>query len=75
MRILKQHGFQSISQVFGHSIEDICGLCGWILMKDSVLVTLLVLDFIHKISVQIFLNFIVKFGSKVKICRKSEELK
>ncbi len=28
--------------VFGHSTEDISGLCKWIFMKDSVLETLLV---------------------------------
>jgi hypothetical protein len=37
-------------------------------MQDSVLETLLVLDYMIKILTQSFLNFIVIFGSKVEIC-------
>jgi hypothetical protein len=48
------------------------GLCfrasGWILMKDSVLETLLVEDSMNKKTSQNFKNFIVKFGSKAEIC-------
>jgi hypothetical protein len=44
----KECEFYSISHVFGHKIEDIFGFRGWILMKDSVLETLLVVDFILK---------------------------
>jgi hypothetical protein len=39
---IKQYCFQSISHVFRHSIKDLSGLRGWILMEDSGLETLLV---------------------------------
>ncbi len=64
----KQYEFQSISHVFGHSTEDISGLCKWIFMQDSVLETLLVALYTIKISPQNFWNFAAKFGSKVEIC-------
>jgi hypothetical protein len=44
-------------------------------MQDSVLETLLVVDSKTKITAQNLWNFIVKFGSKVEICWKFEELK
>jgi hypothetical protein len=37
-------------------------------MQDSVLETLLVVDYTIKITAQNFWNFIVKFGSKAEIC-------
>jgi hypothetical protein len=37
-------------------------------MKDSVLETLLVVDYTIEISPQNFWNFIAKFGSKAEIC-------
>jgi hypothetical protein len=43
-------------------------------MQDSVLETLLVVDYTIKISAQNFTKLIVKFGSKVEICWKLEEL-
>jgi hypothetical protein len=42
-------------------------------MQDSVLETLLVVDYTIKISTQNLMNFIVKFGSKAEICLKLEE--
>jgi hypothetical protein len=44
-------------------------------MEDSVLETLLVVDYTIKIWTQNCWNFIVKFGSKAEICWKLEELK
>jgi hypothetical protein len=43
-------------------------------MQNSVLETLRVVDYTIKIWTQNFWNFIVKFGSKVEICWKLEEL-
>jgi hypothetical protein len=37
-------------------------------MQDSVLETLLVVDYMIKISAQNLLNFIVKFRAKAEIC-------
>ncbi len=37
-------------------------------MQDSVLETLLVVDYPNEIWTQNLLNFIVKFGSKAEIC-------
>jgi hypothetical protein len=37
-------------------------------MQDSVLETLLVVNSTNKMTAQNFKNFIVKFGSKAKIC-------
>jgi hypothetical protein len=37
-------------------------------MQDSVLETLLVVDYTIKISAQNSFNFIAKFGSKAEIC-------
>jgi hypothetical protein len=37
-------------------------------MQDSVLETLLVVDYTIATTAQNLLNFIVKFGSKVEIC-------
>jgi hypothetical protein len=44
-------------------------------MQDSVLETLLVVDYMIQIWTQNLLNFIVKFGSKAEICWKLEEWK
>jgi hypothetical protein len=44
-------------------------------MQDSVLETLLVVDYTIKITAQNLWNLIAKFGSKAEICRKLEELK
>ncbi len=44
-------------------------------MQDSVLETLLVVDYTIKIKAQNLWNFIVKFGPKAEICWKLEELK
>jgi hypothetical protein len=44
-------------------------------MQDSVLETLLVVNFTTKMSAQSLRNFIVKFGFKAEICWKLEELK
>ncbi len=68
----KKYRFFSISLVSWHKIEDISGLSGWISMKNIFLETLWVALFMIKISRQNFMNFIVKFGSKVEICWKSE---
>jgi hypothetical protein len=65
----------SISHVFSYSIDDISSYSGSILMQDSVVETLLVEDSTTKMTVQNFWNFIAKFGSKVQICWKLEELK
>jgi hypothetical protein len=43
-------------------------------MQNSVLETLRVVDYTIKIWTQNFWNFIVKFGSKVEMCWKLEEL-
>jgi hypothetical protein len=43
-------------------------------MQDSVLETLLVVDYTIKIWTKIFWNLIVKFGSKAEICWKLEGL-
>ncbi len=43
-------------------------------MQDSVLETLLVVDFTTKMTAQNFWNFIAKFGSKAEIWWKLEEL-
>jgi hypothetical protein len=37
-------------------------------MQDSVLETLLVVDYTIEITAQIFWNFTAKIGSKVEIC-------
>jgi hypothetical protein len=37
-------------------------------MKDSFLETLLVVDYMIKVSPQNFLNFTAKFGPKAEIC-------
>ncbi len=75
MLFIYTYEFQSISHVFGHSIEDISGLRGWILLQDSVLETLWVpLCMIKNLS-QNFTNFIVKFGTKAEISWKLEDLK
>jgi hypothetical protein len=71
----KRYKFQSISQVFRSSVEDISSSSSSILIQDSVLEMLLVVDFMIKISAQSLLNFIVKVGSKAEICWKLEELK
>ncbi len=63
----KQYRFQSISHVFWYSIEDNSGFRGWILIQDSVLETLLVVDYMIKILPQNFWNFLTKFGCKDKI--------
>jgi hypothetical protein len=39
-------------------------------MQDSVLETLLVVDYMIKITAQNLANFFVKFGSEAKICCK-----
>jgi hypothetical protein len=44
-------------------------------MQDSVLKTLLVVDYTIKFSAQNLTKLIVKFGSKAEICLKLEELK
>ncbi len=44
-------------------------------MQDSVLETLLVVDYMIKMTAQSLSNFIVKFGSKAEVCSKLEELK
>jgi hypothetical protein len=44
-------------------------------MQDSVLETLLVVDYTIEIWTQNLLNFIVKFGSKVEICWKLKDPK
>jgi hypothetical protein len=49
-------------------MDDIFRSSGWILMQDSVLETLLVVNSKTKITAQNLLNFIVKFGSKAEIC-------
>jgi hypothetical protein len=73
--IKKIDGFQPILRVVRHKIEDIFGHRGWILINDSILETLwVVLSIIKKFSTN-FLNFIVKFGSKVEISWKLEDLK
>ncbi len=74
-RIKKQYEILSISHVFRHSINDIFWSSGWILMQGSVLETLLVVDYIIKISSKSLSSFIVKFGSTAEICWKLEELK
>ncbi len=71
----KRCRFQSISHVFRSSVEDISSFSGSILMKDSVLEALWVVDYMIEISAQSLLNFIVKFGSKAEICWKLKELK
>ncbi len=65
----KQCEFQSISHFFWHKIQDIFSLRGWILK------TLLVALFMIKISSQFSWNFIAKFGYKLEISWKLEELK
>ncbi len=71
----KRYQFQSISHVFWNKIDDISSSSGSILMQDSVLETLLVVDYTIKISAQNLMNFIVKFGTKVEICWKMKDLK
>ncbi len=44
-------------------------------MQDSVLETLLVVDYTIKLSVKKFWNFVTKFVSKVEICWKLKDLK
>ncbi len=44
-------------------------------MQDSVLETLLIVDYMIEIWTQNLLNLIVKFGTKVKICWKLKDLK
>jgi hypothetical protein len=44
-------------------------------MKDSVLETLLVVDYMIEIWTQNLLSFLTKFGTKAEICWKLEELK
>jgi hypothetical protein len=48
---------------------------GSILIPDSVLKTLLVVDYTIYIWTQNLLNFIAKFGSKAEICWKLKDLK
>jgi hypothetical protein len=50
--MLKQYEILSISHVFWDSIDDISRSSGWILMQDSVLETLLVVDSTTKITAQ-----------------------
>jgi hypothetical protein len=57
-----------IVRVFWQKVEDIFSLRGSILMKDSFLETLLVVDYMIKVSVQNFWNFTAKFGLKAEIC-------
>jgi hypothetical protein len=44
-------------------------------MQDSVLGTLLVVDYMIKITAQNFAKFTIKFGSEAEICCKLEEFK
>jgi hypothetical protein len=74
-RILSRYEILSISHVFWSSIDDISGFSRWILKKDSFLETLLVVDYTTKMTAQNLWNLIAKFGSKVEICWKLEELK
>ncbi len=57
-----------ISRVFGRTIDDIFSSSGWILMQDSILETLLVVDSTNKMTAQNFWKFIVKISFKAEIC-------
>jgi hypothetical protein len=46
MKFIRFHTF------FGHSIEDIFRSSGWILIQDSVLETLLFVDYTTKMTAQ-----------------------
>jgi hypothetical protein len=65
---LENHDFFEFSHVFQPSFDDISAICWPILMQNSVLETLLVVNYMTEIWMRNLKNFMVKFGSEVEIC-------
>ncbi len=75
----KNHGFLTnflfdfieLYCVFQHSFHDISTICWWISMQNSVLERSLVVEYMTKIRMWNFKNFMVKLGSEIEICWNS----
>ncbi len=62
--------FWEKTNVFQHSFDDISAICWSILMQNSALERLLVVDYMPGIRMWNFKNFMGKLGSEVQICWK-----
>ncbi len=60
--------------VFQHSSDDILAICWWISMQNSILETLLVVDYMTEIWMWNFKIFMGKLGPEVEICWKKWDL-
>jgi hypothetical protein len=71
---LENHDFFQVSHVFQPSFDNISAIWWPILMQNTILERLLVIDYMIEIWIWNFKNFMQKLGSKVKICWKKRDL-
>jgi hypothetical protein len=67
----RNHDLFEFPHVFQQSFDDISAICWPILMQNTILERLLVVDYMPEIQMSNFKNFMEKLASEVEICWKS----